>query len=460
MGHGNHDSHVLLALVQNGGVVNGLGLVVVVVHEAQVVLQVGLGALFGHIGECLGNQALLNHGVHAVQSFKGLHLLTGIVQHAVFAHVQVILAGLQAADAEQDAGKAEHIHTALVVVVLTGEQALDGIGAVQALGVGDDAAQQGDQLVGVPGSVLADEQVGALGAVVAVVGLVDVGTQHVDSCDAVHLTGLVHLGNDVAGSVIVLGDGLNSGALCIDHFDLHGALGGHVGLVNSLGGGAAGLGGELAFAVQQLGDPVNTHQGHTLDVVDAVKVGGEVDGAGGGVAGDGQADDGVGLQVGLEVGHLIQVFGDVDQSAGLAVLGQDGSGAADHVHFVQSVFPVLEFLGGAVALVLVLEDNIQDVLDLDPGGLQVAGVVGVAVSQGDALAGDLGVEEQAGLGVVVAGGHAQDGALRIGQAFCGSGAHEQRGNHGHNQQQSQQRFHVFHVFLLENDNIVSQIPGI
>ena len=451
VGHGNHDSHVLLALVQHGGVVNGLGLVVVVVHEAQIILQVGLGALFGLVNEGLGDQALFGHGVHVFQSLVGGHFLTGVIEEAVFTHVQEILTGFQTADAEQDACEAEHVNTALVVVVLTGEQALDGIGAVEGLGVGNHAAQQGDQLVSVPGSVLTHEQVGAGGAVVAVVSGVDVGAEHIDGLHTGDGTGLVHQRNDVAGSIIVLGDGLHSGTLGVDHVDFHHALGGHIGLVDGLGGVAAGIGGEFTLAVQQLLHPVHTHQRHTLDVVDTVEVGGEIDGAGGGVAGDGQPDDGVGFQVGLEVGHLVQVLGDVHQSAGLAVLRKSGSGAGDHVHLVQAVFPVLEFLGGVVALILVLEGDAQNILDLHPGGLQVAGVVGVAVSQGDTLAGNLRIEEQAGLGVVVAGGHPQDGTLGIVQAgLSGSGAHEQGRNHCHCQQQSKQRFHVFHVFLLNS----------
>ena len=63
------------------------------------------------------------------------------------------------------AGQADHVHAALVVGFLTGEQALHGIGAVEGLGIGDHAAQQGYQLVSIPGSVLANEQVGTFGAI-------------------------------------------------------------------------------------------------------------------------------------------------------------------------------------------------------------------------------------------------------------------------------------------------------
>ena len=76
-------------------------------------------------------------------------------------------------------------------------------------------------------------------------------------------------------------------------------------------------------------------------------------------------------------------------------------------------------------------------------------MIGHTVGQGDTLAGNLSVEEQAGLGIVVAGGHPQNGALGIGQAgLCRGGAHKQGRDHGNSQQQSKQRFHVFHVFLL------------
>ena len=385
--------------------------------------------------------------MHAVHGLVGSGFLTGVMELAIGADVQVILTGLQAAHAEQHAGKAEHIHTALVVVVLTGEQALDGIGAVQGLGIGDHAAQQGNQFIGVPRSVLTHEQVGALGAVVAIVRLVDVLTQHVDGLNAGHGALGVHAGNDVAGSVVILGDGLNRGAFQVDHVDGHLAGGRHVGSVDGGSGGVRGVGSESALAVQQLLHPVNAHQRHTLDVVDAVKVGGEVDGAGGGVAGDGQTNDGVLLQISLEVGHLVQILGNVHDGASLAVLGQLGSGTGDHVDLIEALLPVLELVAGGVALVLVLKDNIQHLLDLDPGGLEVAGVVGDAVGQGDAFARDGRVEEQAGLGVVVAGSHAQNDGL-----LGDSGADEQGGHHGQRHQQGNDTLHSwFLLYILPDD---------
>ena len=109
-------------------------------------------------------------------------------------------------------------------------------------------------------------------------------------------------------------------------------------------------------------------------------------------------------------------------------------------------------------------------------------MIGHAVGQGDALARDLSVQAQAGLGGVVAGGHAQDGALGIAQPggsgllggsgfLSGSGllggggllglflrlgsgvlihinlvaaAGEQRDRHGQHQQQRNQHFPVLH----------------
>ena len=418
-------------------------------HEAQVVLQVGSGGFFSHLHESLGDQAFLNHLVHLGHGVVGIQLLTGVMQLAISADPQEVLTGLQAAHAEQGASEAEHIHTALVVVVFTGEQALHSVGAIQGLGVGHHAAQQGNQLVSIPGSVLADEQIGTLGAVVAIVSGVDVGTQHVDSSNAVQLASLVHLGNDVAGSIIVLGDLFHGGAVQGHNVDLHGAGGGHVGGVHGGSQLVGSLGGEFTLAVQQLLHPVNAHQGHTLDVVHAVEVGGEVDGAGIGVAGDGQAHNGVGFQISLEVGHHVQVLGNVHDGASLAVLRQLGSGAAQHVNFVQTILPEVELVGSAVALVLVLELHAQDVLDLDPGGLQVASQIGLAVGQGHAFAGNASIEEQTGLGIVVAGGHAEHGALGVGQfgAFSGSRANEHGHDHGQHHQQRESTLHSISSFF-------------
>ncbi len=409
-------------------------------HEAQVVLQVVLGLDVLAVDESLGEQAFLGQGVHLGQRFVGFFFLTGILEFALFVHIQVVLTGFQAAHAEQGAGEAEHVDPALVVGVFTGEQALDGVGAVQGLGVGNHAAQQGHEFVHVPGGVLADEQVGALGAVVAVVSLVDVFTEHVDRGHAVDLARFVHLGDDVAGSVIVLGHDLGGGAVGGRGFDLDLALERHVGGVHSGVQLLAGFRGEFAFAVQQLLHHVHTHQGHTLDVVDTVEVGAEVDGARFGVAGDGQLNDGVFIQVSLEVRHLIQVRADVDHQARFAGFAQLGGGAGQHIHLIQLLFPVVKLSGSAVALILVFKDNVQLFLNRHPGGLEVAGVIHGA-GQFDAFTGGFRIKEQTGLGTVVAGRHPQGHRLVSQSDAHGGQRQDQR------QRKRQILFHL-EIFLL------------
>ena len=242
------------------------------------------------------------------------------MQNAVSTDVEVILAGFKAADAEQSAGEAEHIHTALVVVVFTGEQSLHSVGTVEGLRVGNDAAEQCDQLISVPCGILSDEQVGTLGAIIAVVGSINVSPEHIDSGYTVKGTGCVHGSNNVAGSIIVFGNSLNACAVQRDNIHIDLAFSGHVRLVNSSCKFLAGVGTELAFTVKQLLDPVNTHQRHTLDVVDTIKVRAEINSAGIHVAGDGKADNGIRFQIGAEIRHLIQIFGYVDNSAVFTVL--------------------------------------------------------------------------------------------------------------------------------------------
>ena len=419
-GHGDHDAGVLLAFLQ-GCVQNGLGLVVVIGHEAQILGQVVLGGadfLAGHVGG--GDQAFQCHVVHTRGGGIGIGALPGVMQRAVSAEVQVILAGFIAADAEQQAAQAVYVRPAGHAVFLAGEQALDGVGAVQALGISHDAAQQGDHFIGVPAGVKSAEQVGTGGSVISAVGLVDILTEHVHSVHAVHGAGFVHLRHDVAVGVIVLGQDLSRAAVRGGRLDLDLAAGGHVGLIDGGCGVLAGVRGERAFAVQQLLQVVHAHQGHLFDVVHAVKVRSEVERARVGIGGDGQAHDGIRVQIGDHVRDLVGIVGQVDQAAGLAVGIGQGAGAQHHVHLVQLLFPVVEFLGVSVALIHgAVDDDVfagdlgKDLLHFHPGGLQVAGVIGVAVAQGDAFTRDVGAEGQTGVRVVIADSHTQRDVFRV-----------------------------------------------
>ena len=342
-------------------------------HEAEVIFQIGRRAFGGHIHKRLGNQPLPGHRVHALHRLIGILFHTGVVHCAVRADIEVILAGFQAAHAKQRTGKAEHIDTALVVVVLAGEQALYRIGAVECLRVGNHAAQQRDKLVGIPCRVLSDKQVGAVGAVVAEISVIDVLAEHVDRSHAVNRAGHgVHIGNDVAHVIIILGDGFGAAAVGGHNLNVHLARSRHIRLVRHHAQRVACAGGKRALAVEQLLDPVHAHQRHTLDVVYAVKVRAEVDGAGIGIAGDGQPDDRVGVQICLEIRHHVEVLGDIDDRPGLACLGQLQGGAAHHIDFVQAFLPVVEFLVRAVALVFVLKSNAKGILYLNPGRPQLA----------------------------------------------------------------------------------------
>ena len=363
------------------------------------------------------------------------------MQLAVGSDIQEVLAGFVAAHAEEQAAQAVDVIAAAAGVFFTGEQALDRIGAVQALGIGHDAAQQGDHFVSVPAGIVSAEQVGTGGSVISVIGLVDILAQHVDRFNAAHDALFVHLRDDVAVGVIVLGQHLHSRAVRGGSFDLDLAFGGHEGLVHGFSRILAGFGFESAFAVQQLLQVVHTHQGHLFDVVHTVKVRGEVERAGVGVRGDGQADDGVLVQVLHHVRELVGILGQVDQGAGFAV-SVHGSGRAEHhVNVFQLFFPVFEFLGIAVALVgasvhdhVVAGDLGQDLFHFHPGGLQVAGVVGIAVREGNSVAGNIRAECEAGVRVVIADGHTQRDIL--GARGCQSQQHHKREN------QAKDPFHV------------------
>ena len=256
------------------------------------------------------------------------------------------------------------------------------------------------------------------------------------------LDGGVHLGDDVAGLVIILGHDLGGGAVGSGSFDLHLALGGHVGSVHGGSQLLAGFGGEFTLAVQQLFNEVNAHQGHTLDVVHAVEVGAEVDGAGVSAAGDGQQNDGVRFQIGLEVRHLIQIVRKVHDQAVFARFAQLRRRTAQHVNVVHLLFPVIEFGRSAVALINAVELDSQRILDRNPGGLQVARVVGHAVGQRDAFARDFRVKGQAGFGIVVAGAHAKFGAFRIGQRVFRAGQADHGKNHDQCQYHREKLFHL------------------
>ena len=90
--------------------------------------------------------------------------------------------------------------------------------------------------------------------------------------------------------------------------------------------------------------------------------------------------------------------------------------------------------------------DFQGFLDRDPGGFQIAGVVGLAVGQGDAVPGDFRVEDQAGLRVVVAGRHPQHGSFRIGQGTFRSGDAGQAQRQNERQNQRENLGECFHGF--------------
>ena len=357
-------------------------------------------------------------------------------------NVQVVLTAFKAANAEQVSREPEHVDPALVVSVFPAEQALHNFRAVQGLGVRNHAAQQRNQFVRVPRGVLSDEQVGAVVAIVSAVGLVDVFAQHVHGLHAVQFARFVHLRDDVAVGVVVLGHDFNRVARQVGGLDLNLASRGHVGGVNRSSQLLGSFRGELAFAVQQLLHPVNAHQGHPLDVVNAVEVGAEVDGAGVSAAGDGQQNDGVRFQIGLEVRHLIQIVRKVHDQAVFARFAQLRRRTAQHVNVVHLLFPVIEFGRSAVALINAVELDSQRILDRNPGGLQVARVVGHAVGQRDAFARDFRVKGQAGFGIVVAGAHAKFGAFRIGQRVFRAGQAEHGKNHDQCQYHREKLFHL------------------
>ena len=358
-----------------------------------------------------------------MDSVKGLIsfcILTCIVQSAIVAYIQVILTGLKAADAEQCAGETEQIYAALVVVLFTCEQALDGICAIQCLRVSLHAAQQSYQLVCVPCGILANEQIGTLCSIVSAVSFVDVCTEHIDSSYAVHRTCFVHLGNDVACCVIVLCNLLSLCAVSADYVNFDLALCGHIRLINRIRCSIGSIRGELAFAVKELLYPVNTHQRHTLDIVNTVEIGAEIDSACVGVAGDGETNDRVSIQICLEVRHGIKILSDIYKASCLAVLCQQSRCTGNHIYVAETLFPILELFAGAVALIFVFELNAELFLNCYPCGLEVASVIGNAVGQCDTGACCLCIEAEAGLCAVVTGRHAKLGSGRIGQSRCGS----------------------------------------
>ena len=337
------------------------------------------------------------------------------MQFAIGADIEVILTGFQTTDTEEDTGEAEHIDTALVVVIFTGEDALDLVSTIEGLRIGDDAAKQSNEFVNIPGSVLTNEEVGAFGAIIAIVSFIDVLAEHVDSRDAIDNTGGIHLFNDIAGCIIILGDGFNRLAIGGHDVDIDLAGSRHIRIINRGLDVVAGFSGEFTFAIQQLLNHVDTHQRHTFDIVHTIEVGAEVDRAIINVTGDGKADDRVGIQISLEVRHLIQIFSDVDNSAGFAVFGQFRSSTGEHIDLVKLFFPVIEFSGSAVALVFVFENDTESVLDFNPCRLQIAGVVGLAVSKGDTFASGFSIEEQTCLRAVVTGSHAQNCTFSVRQ---------------------------------------------
>ena len=382
-------------------------------HEAQVVGQHGGGVFVGGVDEGSGHQTFLNHGVHSSHSLVGSSVHTSIVQLAVSADIQVILTGFQTTDAEQSAGEAEHIDTALVVVILTGEQTKDGVGAVQSLSICHDTTQQSHQFVSIPSSVLTNEQVSTVGAVVAVVSLVDVLTKHIYSLNAVKGSCCVHKSNNVACLIIILSDLLNAGSISLNNVDLYLAAGGHVGSVNCCCKLLRSLCSEFTLTVKELLNPVGSHKGHTLNVVYTVEVGGEVDSTVGGVTCDGKTNDGVSFKISLEVRHVVKVFSNVNNLACYACLGKLGSGTAYHINVTELFLPVLEFLGSGFALVMILKLNAENVLNLNPSGLKVARVVGIAICKGNTLACNLCVKEQTGLLDVITGCHTEHSAFGI-----------------------------------------------
>ena len=384
-------------------------------HKAEIVLKHCSRAFLGIVDKGSRDKTFLSHVVHSLNSNVGSLLLTSVVEFVVVAYIQVILSGLKTANAEQRARETEHINTSLVVVILTGEQTLDSVGAVECLSVRSYAAKQSNQLVSVPSSVLTAEQIGTSGSVVSAVCLVDILTEHIYSVNAAHRTGVIHLSNDVAGSVVILGYFLGAVAVLCNYLNLNLSACGHIGRC----GRTAAVSSEIAVAVKQLLYPVNSHQWHTLDIVYTVKVRSKVDSADVAltvVTCDRQTNDGVSVKICLEVGHLVKVLSKIYYLTCGACLSQIGCGTAYHIYLGKSFLPELPLLGSAVALILVLKYHTELFLYSYPCRLKIASAVALAVSQCNGavftlISNVVRVKEQTRIFAVVAGSHSQNSTL-------------------------------------------------
>ena len=185
----------------------------------------------------------------------------------VVAYIEVIRSGFKTANTEEGTCETEHINSSLVVVVFTGEETLNTVGAVKSLRVGHYAAEESNQFVGVPCRVLTYKQIGTGGTVVSVISLVDVCTEHVNGLNTANSAGFVHLGDDVSALVVIFGNGFRTGSVKFNCFDFNLAACGHIRLIYGSRSGVAGFSRESAVAVKQLGYPVNSHKRHTLYIV-------------------------------------------------------------------------------------------------------------------------------------------------------------------------------------------------
>ena len=402
------------------------GLVVVIGREAALFLDhlvaefAVLAGTFGLVIEVLEDETFLIHLVHVLESRDNFGGATDVFEFAVFADVVEAVAGFRATDAEEG-HEAPEVGDA-VVAGLTREERNDHLASVglveiakEETGVEGDAAEEHDELVNVIRGLVGEEEIGALLAIGAGIGLVDPGTERLDGSLTVEGADGIEFGDDGSGILLVDLDEFRGGGILFRDFDLGVEGRGHVaGVMASLEGEIGVEAGRGGRAVEEFLDPVVTHHEHALDVFEAVEVRGVEDLAF--AVGDGLLDDRVGFEEGLEVRHLVEMLGDVDELAvrAGAVLDDVARVALGDVDELAVRFPVRGLVGGVVVRELVVRGDVVDrevqfALKLGPRRFEVAVFIDVAfrIGVGDAdLLGVVAVELHVGrVATFVAGRH-------------------------------------------------------